>query len=267
MIILGRLPLVLLWTWLNVLIFDLANQRLPNSIIEDSINKSWRPIPSGRLSAAQARRLLLGNIPLVFLVTFYMGGMEETVAMFVLTWMYNDLGGADESYIVRNLINALGFMSYSSGATRVACGYGHCFLNDEAYQWLAIIGGIVFSTLQAQDMGKTSLNTSNASADRILADQEGDRARGRGTLPLIHGDWIARWTIAVPVMFWTVACLLFWELGLYAWILPSCLGGLVAFRTLVYRTVDGDKLTWYCWNFWITSLYLLPLVKYYGLRL
>lgn len=85
--------------------------------------------------------------------------------MFVLTWMYNDLGGADESYIVRNFINALGFVCYSSGATRVACGYGHCFLNDEAYQWLAIIGGIVFSTLQAQDMGKTSMDTSNASAD------------------------------------------------------------------------------------------------------
>ena len=152
--LLGRIPMVLLWTWVNVLIFDLANQRLPNSIIEDAINKSWRPIPAGMLSAAQARRLLLGNIPIVFFITFYIGGMEETVAMFVLTWMYNDLGGADESYVVRNLINALGFVCYSSGATRVACGHGQCFLNDEAYQWLGIIGGIVFTTLQAQDMGK-----------------------------------------------------------------------------------------------------------------
>ena len=145
--------MVLLWTWVNVLIFDLANQRLPNSIIEDAINKSWRPIPAGMLSAAQARRLLLGNIPVVFFITFYIGGMEETVAMFVLTWMYNDLGGADESYVVRNFINALGFVCYSSGATRVACGHGQYFLNDEAYQWLVIIGGIVFTTLQAQDMG------------------------------------------------------------------------------------------------------------------
>ena len=82
--------------------------------------------------------------------------MEETVAMFVLTWMYNDLGGADESYIVRNFINALGFVCYSSGALRVASGYGQYFLNDESYQWLGIVGGIVFTTLQAQDMGKTS---------------------------------------------------------------------------------------------------------------
>lgn len=86
--ILGRIPKVLLWTWVNVLVFDLANQRLPNSIIEDSVNKAWRPIPSGRLSAAQARRILLGVIPIAFFITLGIGGMEETVAMFGLTWMH-----------------------------------------------------------------------------------------------------------------------------------------------------------------------------------
>ena len=99
---------------------------------------------------------------------------------------------------------------------------------------------------------------------KMTADQEGDRARGRGTLPLVIGDWPARWTIAVPVVFWTIACLLFWKLDLYAWILPASLSGIVALRTLLFRNVDEDKLTWYFWNFWITSLYLLPLVKYYG---
>lgn len=150
--VLTRVPPVLLWTWINVLIFDLANQRLPNSIIEDSINKSWRPMPSGRLSACQARRLLLLLLPIAILVTFYLGGMEETIVMNTLVYMYNDLGGADENFVVRNLINAAGFICYSAGATRVACGYSQCSLNDKAYQWLAIIGGIVFSTLQMQDM-------------------------------------------------------------------------------------------------------------------
>ena len=152
--ILARLPMVLLWTWINVLIFDLANQRLPNSIIEDSVNKAWRPIPAGRMSAADARHLLLLAIPTGFVITLYIGGMEETVAMMVLTWMYNDLGGADENFVARNFINALGFMCYSSGATKVACGYGQCELNQNAYEWLAIIGGIIFTTLQMQDMGQ-----------------------------------------------------------------------------------------------------------------
>lgn len=150
--VLKRAPMVVLWTWINVLIFDLANQRLPNSIIEDSINKAWRPIPSGRLSACQARRLLLVVLPIAIIVTFYIGGMEETIVMNTLEYMYNDLGGADENFVVRNLINAAGFICYSAGATRVALGHDQCFLNDKAYQWLAIIGGIIFSTLQMQDM-------------------------------------------------------------------------------------------------------------------
>ena len=150
--ILKRIPLVLLWTWINVLIFDLANQRLPNSIIEDSINKAWRPIPSGRLTACQARRLLLAVLPIGVLITFYTGGMEEIVVMNTLSYMYNDLGGADENFVVRNLINAAGFICYSTGATRVACGQDQYSLNETAYRWLAIIGGIVCSTLQMQDM-------------------------------------------------------------------------------------------------------------------
>lgn len=150
--ILKRIPLVILWVWINVLIFDLANQRLPKSIIEDSVNKPWRPIPSGRLSADQARRLLLAVLPIAVLVSFYTGGIQETIVMNTLEYMYNDLGGADENFVVRNVINAAGFICYSAGATRVACGHDMYSLNDKAYRWLAMIGGIVFSTLQMQDM-------------------------------------------------------------------------------------------------------------------
>lgn len=246
--ILARLPLVLLWNWINVLIFDLANQRLTSSVIEDSINKPWRPLPSGRMTVTQARRLLLAVLPVGFLLTLYLGGMEETVAMMALTWMYNDLGGADESFVVRNLINACGFMCYSSGATIVACGYGEHALNLVAYQWLTIVGGIVFTTLQMQDM----------------ADQEGDQARGRGTIPLVLGDWPARWTIAIPVMFWSFACPLFWQLHPYAFIAPVMLGSSVSLRLLFLRSVNCDKVTWKLWNVWISCVYLLPLIKYYS---
>lgn len=150
--ILKQVPRVVLWVWINVLIFDLANQRLPHSIVEDSVNKPWRPIPSERMTACQARRLLLAIIPIAILITYYIGGIEETIVMNTLVYMYNDLGGADENFIVRNIINAAGFICYSAGATRVACGHDRYSLNDKAYQWLAIIGGIVFSTLQMQDM-------------------------------------------------------------------------------------------------------------------
>ena len=245
--IFGRIPQVLLWCWINVLIFDTANQRLPTSVIEDAVNKPWRPIPAGRMTPTHGRRILLTILPLAYVATLYLGGMEETVAMMVLTWMYNDLAGADENYIIRNVINAFGFMCYSSGATLVACGFGeHTFL-PSAYIWLGIIGAIVFSTLQMQDM----------------ADQEGDRARDRRTLPLVHGDGVARWTIAVPVMFWSVLCPAYWELSLYCYALPITTGLVVAIRLLLLRSVPSDKVTWKLWNVWITSVYCLPLLKYH----
>ena len=243
--ILGRLPQVILWNWLNLLIFDIANQRLPNSILEDSVNKPWRAIPAKRLTATEARRILLAVIPIVFVATLYLGGMEETVAMMVLTWMYNDLGGADESYIVRNIINAFGFMCYSSGATRVAAGYGQTSLTEVSFQWIAIVGLVVFTTLQMQDM----------------SDQEGDAARGRGTAPLVLGDGVARWTIAVPVMLWSVICPTFWALSWTGFIGPLALGGILAARVLLLRSVPADKITWKLWCYWTISLYLLPLCK------
>ena len=81
------------------------------------------------------------------------------------------------------------------------------------------------------------------------------------------GDWTARWTIAVPVMIWSLACPAFWEFDVYGWVIPILLGTVVAIRVLMFRNVVSDKKTWYMWNFWITSLYTLPLIKYHELRI
>ena len=243
--VLARVPQVILWNWLNVFIFDVANQRLPNSILEDSVNKPWRALPSSRISPSSARRLLLFSIPVVFFMTLYLGGVEETVLMMVLTWMYNDLEGADENYIVRNLINCAGFMCYSSGATIVAAGYGQYTLSSRAYKWIGIVGGIIFSTLQMQDM----------------ADVEGDKARGRRTLPIVHGDGIARWSIAIPVITWSIVCPWFWELGKLGWAASLMAGGLLAVRVLLLRSIGADKVTWKVWCLWTIVLYVLPLFR------
>jgi 4-hydroxybenzoate polyprenyltransferase len=239
--VLSRLPQVILWNWLNVLLFDIANQRLPDSIIEDRVNKAWRPIPSGRLTPDEARRLLLVVIPVVFVATYFLGGFYETVAMMVLTWMYNDLGGADEFYVVRNSINALGFMCYSSGATDVAAG-AHS-LTPKAYTWIAIVGAIIFSTLSMQD----------------LPDVAGDAERGRLTSPLVMGDAWSRWEIAVPIFLWSVVCPVFWNVTLPAFIVSVCVGAWLAFRILRFRTVAEDKKSWKTWCLWTCLLYALPL--------
>lgn len=79
-----QMPKVLLWTRLNIVVFDLANQRLPESIIEDQLNKPSRPLAAGRIKATQTRSLLLLTIPLVLATTcFYLGSYEEMVLLFV----------------------------------------------------------------------------------------------------------------------------------------------------------------------------------------
>jgi 4-hydroxybenzoate polyprenyltransferase len=228
---------------MNVLLFDIANQRLPDSIVEDRVNKAWRPIPAGRLTPEQARRMLLVVIPLVFIGSLHLGGVVETVAMMVLTWMYNDLGGADEMYLVRNIINALGFMCYSSGSTDVAAGVHS--LTPQAYKWIAIVGGIVFTTLSMQD----------------LPDKEGDAARGRMTSPLLMGDAWSRWEIAIPIFLWSIICPMFWDVTWVGYVVPLGLGMWLTGRVLCLRTVAADKVSWQAWCLWTGVLYALPLFR------
>lgn len=240
-----RLPHVLIWVWLNLLVFCIANQRLPESIQEDVINKPWRPLPAKRLTPPQARRLLLVAIPMVCLAAQYLGGADETVVLIVLAWIYNDLGAADEGMVLRNFVNALGFMGFSSGAAKVACGPGNFGLNGTATHWLIIMSLMIFTTMHVQDM----------------YDQEGDAARGRKTAPLVLGDRTARWTLVVPVAIWSLFCPAYWGVDASGFVVPAVLGGVVVVRTLMAMGVKADRLTFKVWCLWVISLYALPLVK------
>ena len=86
--------------------------------------------------------------------------------------MYNDLGCAEEHFASRNLVIAAAYTLYGNGALRIACGYKGATVIWRAYAWEAIIAGVIFTTMQVQD----------------LKDQEGDRTRDRRTAPLVLGD-------------------------------------------------------------------------------
>lgn len=164
----------------------------------------------------------------------------------VLTWIYDDLGAADEGMVLRNFVNALGFSGFSAGAVVVACGPPGSFEpNRTATHWLIMMGLMIFTTMQVQD----------------LYDQEGDAARGRKTAPLGLGDRAARWTLAVPVTVLSLVSPAFWGLSVYGYVFPVVLGGVIVFRTLMVTGVKADLLTFKVWCFWGISLYALPLVK------
>lgn len=159
----------------------------------------------------------------------------------VLTWTYNDLGGSDELYIVRNLNNAAGYMCYSSGSMKVAAG-PHS-MTPRAYTWVAIIGAIIFSTLSVQD----------------LADAVGDAAKGRRTSPLVMGDLFSRWESAIPILLWSIICPLFWDVTWIGYIFALGLGTWLAFRVVYFRDVASDKVSWNTWCLWLGMVYALPL--------
>ena len=243
--IIQRAPLVVLWTWSNLLPFAIDNQRQPAAIDEDGINKPWRPIPSKRLSPRHAKQLMLACYTMVIGISLLVGGFKQCVALVALGHWYNDLKGADSNCIVRNFINACGFVCYSAGAMEVALGFP-LPAQSGLVAWFVFIGLVVFTTVQTQD----------------IYDQAGDAIRGRKTVPLVIGDGSSRWSVAAPMVIWCWLVPLFWDSSIQGYTAPVIIGLTVVYRTLTKRSVDDDKVTFRLWNLWLVTLYCLPLLKH-----
>ncbi|QKX61648.1 uncharacterized protein TRUGW13939_08800 [Talaromyces rugulosus] len=253
-----RIPLAVLWVWLNVLLFSISNQRSEAAMLEDAINKPWRPLPSGRITSTQARRLLFVGIPVVIALSYcFLGAVEETMICLLLTWMYNDLGGADEHFLLRNGVNSAAYFSYGCGTLRIAGGLTlhSAWHNGVLKYWLGMASAIILTTLHVQD----------------LKDQEGDRARDRSTVPLAVGDSLARWTITVGVLVWSILAPMYWlywapnvlpdrRIQSPAATIPCILAILVSLRVILWRDRRSDRSTYRYWSVWLMSIFALPLL-------
>ena len=237
-----RLPLVVWFNWYSVFIFDLANQRSPESIREDLINKPWRPLPSGKITSEQTRRTMLVAIPVVFAMNYALGVWEEGAIILILTWLQNDLRGGDE--IVRDLIIAIAYAFFNLASLRIALGMDGV-VTDRGYIWIAIVSGIILTTMHVQD----------------LKDQEGDRTRGRKTAPLVFGETPSRWMIAGFLPIWSIICGCFWQPGPLGSVPPAVMSIYVAVRVLDKRDPRDDSKTWKLWCLWHTMIYLLPVIR------
>jgi 4-hydroxybenzoate polyprenyltransferase len=146
--------------------------------------------------------------------------------------------------LIRNLLQGIALVLHARGSTIVAAGPNYT-LGSDSFLWFAIIGAIVFTSIQTQD----------------LEDMEGDAKRDRRTLPLVFGETVGRFSVAIPVSAWSILSPLFWRLELVGYV-PSCVVGFtIAFRVLVWKNIRSDKITWKLWCLWIITIYLLPLLK------
>ena len=242
-----RAPRAAFWTWVTVLQFCLHNQRLGESIKEDRLNKPWRPLPAGRLAESKVKYVMIATYTATFLSSLYFGGFKQSAMLTILDIWYNDLG-ASENVILRNTMNASGYLCFLSGALEVAVGSSDLFQWTTAMKWLVLIGAVIFSTIHIQD----------------FRDVPGDLLRRRRTMPIILGDGLSRWTVVVGIFFWSWVCPSFWQVGLGGFVLPVIIGGVIVFRILAQRTIKHDRLTYKIWCFWFMSFFLLPLVKTYS---
>ncbi|KAL9090202.1 MAG: hypothetical protein Q9159_002101 [Coniocarpon cinnabarinum] len=245
-----RAPVAAFWAWINLVPFAIDNQRQQAAILEDAANKPWRTLPSGRMHPGTATKLMLPLYPCAILSSYMIGGLRQCLALIVLGFWYNDLGGSDGSWTIRNFINGCGFVAYTSGALEVALRGSSTTLDHKVGIFFVVLFLIVFTTVHTQDM----------------YDQDGDRQRGRQTVPLAIGDVPARWMIAVNVFVFSIVCTLFWGVSpsTASWsghIFQLAIGGIVSIRTLTKRSVEADKDTFRLWNLWLVSIYGLRLIN------
>lgn len=246
--ILSRSPLVLFWVLINLLPFCIGNQRPEQAIKEDSVNKSWRPIAAGRITSSQAGKLMIAAYFFSYIISCVIGGNKQCLALAALGYAYNSLGGADKSFVSRNLLNGLGFVAFGSGAMEVAAGQ-EVICTSALTNWFALIVLIITCGIQVMDM----------------YDQEGDAMTGRSTLPLVIGDLAARWSIVLTTLAWSIICPWYWSAGWIAYAMVLAGGVITAKRTLKKRSVQDDKKTAKVWNLWLVAIYCLPLMKTCGL--
>lgn len=253
-----RIPHIISWIWLNLLVENMSNQRLADSVLEDQNNKPWRPVPSERMTAEEARTWLLAAIPLTLALSAIMDALMPSLALMVCVWMYNDLEGSSGNIWLRNTLKAGGLMCFSWGALCVTSGdtldatrglgglddVDEISLTTAAYSWIALTGAIIMTTVHAQDM----------------PDIEGDLTRGRRTIPLLYGERGARWSLAGMMISWSGVCLWFWGFsGL--WVSFFILGfvDLAAILSILQLGKHVDEVVWKIWCGWMICLYFLPL--------
>ncbi|THH08949.1 hypothetical protein EW145_g2356 [Phellinidium pouzarii] len=195
---LSHLPHIVFWIWFHVLQFDVSNQTLKPE--EDEYNKRDRPLPSKRITWRNARILRWILVPACCALSscYSKETVYASIALCIFTYVYDEMEYAAGHWLGRNVVNAMGFMSFEVGACLIAGANRHALDNISVMSVLCS-AGIFVTTIQAQD----------------FKDTEGDRLVGRKTLPIV-APTVARPTLMLALAAWSIGLSALWGLSMGA---------------------------------------------------
>ncbi|KAI0886975.1 UbiA prenyltransferase family-domain-containing protein [Annulohypoxylon maeteangense] len=238
-----RLVGMVVWVWIHLLVADISNQRLPESILEDTINKPWRPLPAARITTTEAINMLRVIVMLSICISLLFGSYLPSITLMGMLWLYNDLDGNGSGPWVRNVLNAAGLTCYGWGAVTILLGTQIGENGKILRNWYILMALVITTTIHSQD----------------FPDLVGDKARGRNTMPLLYGESLSRWSVAISVIFWSLVCPRFWVLSSFGVCFSTMIvGGTIATLVVLQLGQRYDKWVWRLWCLWLTGLYLLP---------
>jgi 4-hydroxybenzoate polyprenyltransferase len=155
--------------------------------------------------------------------------------------LYNDFNG-DANPLIRNVLNAIGIGCFYAGPVQIAHGNISLLSTPKALCWIILLGLSISLTVHTQD----------------FRDVKGDKKRSRRTIPLVFSDLPARYSVVAGSLVCSCVTSLFWGVGIMGFLLPGIIGPVMAVNWLGNQTLDGDKLSWKIWAYWMLSLFVLP---------
>lgn len=112
------------WLVYHLFMFNACNQR--GSYIEDSVNKPWRPIPSGRITPSTARILSIWLYISSIAGSIYLQVPWASIMLCFFTYLYNQLK-LDNHWASKSLLNAAGYGCFEIGTTVLTSKIGWLF--------------------------------------------------------------------------------------------------------------------------------------------
>ncbi|KIM35675.1 hypothetical protein M413DRAFT_32331 [Hebeloma cylindrosporum] len=228
-----------LWAFIHLLQIALSNQ---SSGHEDKLDKPWRPVPSGRITVEQVRRLRWILSAGCLAVSFAAGPfvLAASLGVTLYTILYDDLLLRGH-LIFRNLCIAAGYLASDIGTLTLMKPTRIQRLEAEELRSLVCCALLIFTTFSAHD----------------FPDVGGDKTSGRRTFPIV-APYASRWIVSSMVILWTTMICYSWSLDAISRGFFFGLGVVIGVRFLLFRDALRDRRTLSLYKIWLIIAHMQP---------